>query len=71
MIFCFDTVSGAHFNPCVTLAFLLCGEIGIIKAILYALCQFAAASAAAGLVYLLVPDAMCYKTTLICSNNDL
>jgi len=43
LITIFGPLSGAHFNPCVTLYFALRGEMTWIRAALYALTQFAAA----------------------------
>ena len=43
LITVFGPLSGAHFNPCVTLFFALRGETGWARALLYVVVQFAAA----------------------------
>ena len=43
LITIFGPLSGAHFNPAVTLWFVLCGETGVQKALCYVAVQFAAA----------------------------
>lgn len=51
-------VSGAHFNPAVTLVFALRGETGAVRAVLYGACQIAGALAglvAAHLMFELAP----------------
>eukprot|EP01105_Mastigella_eilhardi_P007525 TRINITY_DN1896_c0_g1_i1.p1 TRINITY_DN1896_c0_g1~~TRINITY_DN1896_c0_g1_i1.p1 ORF type:complete len:285 (+),score=48.38 TRINITY_DN1896_c0_g1_i1:32-856(+) len=58
MVFCFDTLSGAHFNPAVTFTFLLLRQIGLVKACLYAAAQCTGAVLGAALVYWLVPNSM-------------
>ena len=47
-------VSGAHYNPAVTLGFLLRGKIGIRAAIGYAIAQFGGAMLAAGTAWCLL-----------------
>jgi len=51
LIFSFGKVSGAHFNPCVTLAFLLRGAFNFYRFITYIIFQFAGAVAAAAVLY--------------------
>ena len=51
-------VSGAHFNPAVTLGFLVTRRIEPALAVLYWLAQFAGAVAAALLVRTMLPDAL-------------
>lgn len=53
LILMFAPISGAHFNPAVTLAFLLRREIGARIALLYWLVQFAGALAGAALAHLM------------------
>lgn len=47
LIFTYGHISGAHFNPAVTLALLVGGKVDVIKAIAYWIAQFAGAIAAA------------------------
>jgi aquaporin TIP len=54
----FAHLSGAHFNPAVTLGALVAGRIKPVLAVLYWLAQFAAAVAAALLVKQLLPTAL-------------
>ena len=51
LIAIFAPLSGAHFNPCVTLYFALRGEMTWSRAALYALTQFAAAVAGVWLAH--------------------
>src|SRR6185436_3177200 len=51
-------VSGAHFNPAVTLGFLVTRKIDPALAVLYWLAQFAGAVAAALLVRTMLPTAL-------------
>jgi aquaporin Z len=56
MVFAGAHVSGAHYNPAVTLAVLLRGRISLKEAIPYMIVQVIGAAAAAGLVMYLSPD---------------
>ncbi len=49
-------ISGAHFNPAVTLIFRLRGEIGTVDALIYALVQIAAGVAGVLLVHLMFAE---------------
>jgi MIP family channel proteins len=51
----FGGVSGAHFNPAVTIAMLTTGRIGAGKALVYIACQLAAATLAAGICCSIFP----------------
>ena len=51
LIFCFGRISGAHFNPCVTLAFFLRGAFKLCRCITYIIFQFAGAVSAAAVLY--------------------
>jgi aquaporin Z len=53
MIFAGGHVSGAHYNPAVTLAVMLRGKVGLSDAIAYWISQVAAAALAASVVLLL------------------
>jgi aquaporin Z len=53
MIYTFGHVSGAHFNPAVTLGFLVRGDISPRESMLYILIQCAAGIAASGTLLLL------------------
>jgi aquaporin Z len=55
MIYAGGHISGAHYNPAVTMAALVRGRIGINDAVGYWIAQFAAALIAAGAVYLVNP----------------
>src|SRR5690348_16014898 len=56
MIFAGAHVSGAHYNPAVTLAILIRGRINIPDAVGYWIVQFAGAAAAAYTFMYLAPD---------------
>jgi len=51
LIFSFGRVSGAHFNPCVTLAFLLRGAFNFWRFLTYITAQFAGAVSGAAVLY--------------------
>lgn len=51
LIFCFGKVSGAHFNPCVTLGFTLRGAFDFPRFITYVIIQFAGAVSGAAVLY--------------------
>ncbi len=51
LIFSFGRISGAHFNPCVTLAFTLRGAFNFWRFLTYAAAQFAGAVAASAVLY--------------------
>ena len=57
MVFAFGHVSGAHFNPAVTLAVLLRGRIDLTGALCYLGAQLAGAFSAAGQQFLVAGDA--------------
>ncbi|KAH3762869.1 MIP family channel protein [Pelomyxa schiedti] len=65
-IVCFDTVSGSHFNPAVTLAFVMMREISILSAIGYVVAQLLGAISGAYMVKWLVPGAMKYLLGCTC-----
>lgn len=58
MIFAGAHISGAHYNPAVTLAVLLRGRIGLAEAVGYWIVQFIAAIVASYVVAFMLPDAM-------------
>jgi MIP family channel proteins len=49
-------ISGGHFNPAITLGFLVTGRLAPLLALVYWVMQFAAAIAAAGLLRWIFPD---------------
>jgi aquaporin Z len=51
LIYSFGKISGAHFNPCVTLAFTLRGAFNFFRCITYVIVQFAGACTGAGVLY--------------------
>jgi len=51
LIFCFGQISGAHFNPCVTLAFLLRGSFYFPRFLSYIAVQFGGAVSGAAVLY--------------------
>jgi aquaporin Z len=53
MVYMGGSISGAHYNPAVTLAVLIRGRIGAAEAGIYMICQILGATAAAFFVYLL------------------
>ena len=56
MVFAGAHVSGAHYNPAVTLAVLLRGRIPVKEAVAYVIVQIIGAIAAASIVQLIMPD---------------
>lgn len=56
IIYAFADVSGAHFNPAVTVGFLVSGKIHPVKAIAYILAQLTASIAAAAFMFLIFPN---------------
>lgn len=58
LILMFGTPSGAHFNPAVTLAFLLRGEIGPVLALAYVVVQIAAGIAGTWAAHLMFEEAL-------------
>ena len=56
MVFAGGHISGAHYNPAVTLAVLIRGRIGVAEAISYMITQIVGAAAAAYTVMFLIPD---------------
>jgi len=56
MVFAGAYVSGAHYNPAVTLAVLLRGRIPVKEAVAYVIVQIIGAIAAASIVQLIMPD---------------
>jgi len=58
MIFAGAHVSGAHYNPAVTLAVLLRGRMGAAEAVGYWIIQFIAGAVAAFVVSFLIPGSM-------------
>lgn len=64
MIFAVGSVSGAHFNPAVTLGFLATGDFEKKEVAPYLIGQFTAAIAASGLHFLLFPDTPTFGETL-------
>jgi len=63
LIFCFGHVSGAHFNPCVTLGFLLRGAFQLWETVTYIIVQFAGAVTAAAVLEALFTNAYGLGTT--------
>lgn len=53
----FGAISGAHVNPAVTLGILVGGKIGIVKAVVYWIVQFAGAIVAALVLRYIYPSA--------------
>jgi aquaporin NIP len=64
MIFAVGSVSGAHFNPAVTLGFLATGEFEKKEVAPYLIAQFAAAIVASGLHLLIFPGTPTFGETL-------
>lgn len=56
-VFAFGHVSGAHFNPAVTLAVLIRGKIDVVSALCYAVTQVIASFTAGGVIKIIVDDA--------------
>lgn len=64
MIYAGGYISGAHYNPAVTLAVLVRGRIGIADAIAYMIVQVAGAVLAAYLVLYFLPEKASFPTGL-------
>lgn len=56
IIYSFADVSGAHFNPAVTIGFIVTGKIHPLKGIAYILSQLLASIAAAAFMFLIFPN---------------
>ncbi|XP_059174552.1 aquaporin-like [Physella acuta] len=56
-IWAFGHVSGAHVNPAVSLGFFIAGQIGLLKCLIYMVCQVIGAIAGASVILLTVPNA--------------
>jgi MIP family channel proteins len=61
---CFGGVSGAHFNPAVTLGMLCTGRTSFLKAILYIISQLAGATLAAGICFASFPESASLATAV-------
>jgi aquaporin Z len=55
--------SGAHINPCTTLAFLRLGKIGAVDAALYVAAQFLGAIAGVAIAWALLGDRLAHPST--------
>nr|AOS89750.1 aquaporin [Helix pomatia] len=55
MAWVFNHISGAHFNPAVTIASLFTRRVSIIRGVLYIIIQIAAAISGSGILYRLTP----------------
>ncbi len=69
MIFAGAHVSGAHYNPAVTLAVLLRGRMPLTDAISYIIVQILGAFAAAGIVTLLLADKIAAEPAAIANTS--
>lgn len=58
MVSALGHISGAHFNPAVTVGVWVAGKVETVRALLYAVVQFAAAAAGAGLLRLALPPSI-------------
>src|SRR5439155_3252622 len=54
MVYMGGHVSGAHYNPAVSLAVLLRGKIGVVDFVVYVICQLVGASLAALVAYMIL-----------------
>lgn len=57
----FYRVTGAQFNPNVSLALFLTGNLGLVRFVLYCIAQLAGATAAAGMILALSPGSCSFK----------
>jgi aquaporin NIP len=64
MIYTFGDISGAHFNPAVTLGFLMAGRFSAAQVLPYIASQCAGAFAASGLLRVLFPNHTMLGTTM-------
>ncbi|KAM0684396.1 hypothetical protein MDAP_000164 [Mitosporidium daphniae] len=56
IIYSFADVSGAHFNPAVTMGFIISGKMHPVKGVAYILAQLSASIAAAAFMFLIFPN---------------
>ncbi|HWO94075.1 MAG TPA: MIP family channel protein [Dehalococcoidia bacterium] len=56
MVAAMGHISGAHFNPAVTIGMFLAGKIDLVKGVLYIVAQLAGTAAAAGLLKYILND---------------
>ncbi|MCA9915203.1 MAG: aquaporin [Anaerolineae bacterium] len=64
LIYAFGHISGAHFNPAVTVALLVGRKINLQKAVLYIVTQFVAGIVAAFLMAAIIPGLLVYGETV-------
>jgi MIP family channel proteins len=64
IIYMYGHISGAHVNPAVTAGLLVGGKIGVVKAVVYWVAQFAGAIIAAVVLNILVPGAAAAGQTI-------
>ena len=64
MIYALGDVSGAHFNPAVTIGFALAKRLEIKQVLPYILCQVAGAFLASGILCYLFPPSEALGTTM-------
>lgn len=64
LIFAYGHISGAHFNPAVTLGLLVGGKVDIITAVAYIVVQFVGGVVAAFVLVAILPDPGNYGQTL-------
>lgn len=64
MIYALGHISGAHFNPAVTVAFWAARHFPARQVVGYCIAQFLGALAASGLLYLLLPEGASFGATV-------
>ncbi len=64
LIYIFGHISGAHFNPAVTVALLVGGKIAPVRAGLYILVQFVAGIVAAFVLVAIIPESNTFGETV-------
>lgn len=71
VIMLFSTVSGGHVNPVVSIGFAVVREISLVRFLLYCVSQCAGAIVGAGILKLIMPEAMHHNSGVIVPHDDV